>query len=106
MDRSGERVADSSRPLVPCVHWGGTRKRRGRGGKKRQELMRRASEVNRANSRVLNHFSECSTAVQDKSKARWECKQATQVSQSKKSQMFHAIDLHADAHWTWGIKRV
>lgn len=25
VDSSGERVADSSRPLVPCVHWGGTR---------------------------------------------------------------------------------
>ena len=31
-DRSGGRVADSSRPLVPCVHWGGTRKRREDGG--------------------------------------------------------------------------
>lgn len=28
-ERSGERVADSSRPLVPCVHWGGTGERRG-----------------------------------------------------------------------------
>lgn len=28
VDRSGERVADSSRPLVPCVHWGGMRKGR------------------------------------------------------------------------------
>ncbi len=59
--------------------------------------MRRASEVNRSNSSVLNHFSECGTAVQDKSKASWECKQDTQVSRSKKSQMFHAIELHADA---------
>lgn len=29
------------------------------GKKNRQKLMRRASEVNRENSRVLNHFSEC-----------------------------------------------
>lgn len=28
VDRSGERVADSSRPLVPCVHWGSARKGR------------------------------------------------------------------------------
>lgn len=64
VDRSGGRVADSSRPLVPCVHWGGTRK--GRAEKKIQVLMRRASEINRANSRVLNHFSECSNSC-----ARW-----------------------------------
>lgn len=35
VERSGERVADSSRPLVPCVHWKGTRKRR-RGEKKKR----------------------------------------------------------------------
>lgn len=46
VDRSGERVADSSRPLVPCVHCWGTRKRRGR-EKKRQEPMRWAGEFTR-----------------------------------------------------------
>lgn len=63
MDRSGEIVADSSRPLVPCVHWGGVRKGMGR-KKKEEELMRQASAVNRTNSGMLNHLSERSTSCE------------------------------------------
>lgn len=67
VDRRGGRVADSSRPLVPCVHWGDAIKRKEqerKKEKKRRAAMRRASEVNKTNSRVLNHFSESNNSCE------------------------------------------